>query len=189
MPEESDSAQSLQSLIDAARSAGDGLPPVHLWNPDHCGEMDLVIKRDGSWWHEGSRITRQSLSRLFSTILRKDDDGIHYLVTPVEKIAIQVELAPFTAIRVDVSGTGENQSLIFTTNIGDLVEAGPERPISVSFDTETSEPTPLVRVRRKLDALIARSVFYELADHAVERDGVMGVWSAGRFFALEASGG
>ena len=185
MPEKSDSAQSLQSLIDAARNAGEGLPPVHLWNPDHCGEMDLVIKRDGTWWHEGSRITRQSLSRLFSTILRKDDNGIHYLVTPVEKIAIKVELAPFIAVRVDVSGEGENQSLIFTTNFGDLVEAGPEKPISVRFDAESKEPTPLVRVRGQLDALIARSVFYEMAEHAVDHEGVMGVWSKGSFFALE----
>jgi hypothetical protein len=174
----------MQSLLEAARKAGGGLPPVDRWHPEYCGEMDLVIKRDGTWWHEGTRITRDRLVRLFSTILRKDDDGIHYLVTPVEKIAIQVETAPFLAVRVDVAGEGREQSLIFTTNVGDLVEAGPQHPISVSVDPETKEPTPLVRVRARLDALLARPVFYELAEIAVEHEGVMGVWSGGCFFPL-----
>ncbi|WP_233342264.1 DUF1285 domain-containing protein [Maricaulis salignorans] len=175
----------MQSLLQAARSAGDGLPPVERWHPEYCGEMDMVIKRDGSWWHEGKRITRQPLSRLFSTILRKDDDGVHYLVTPVEKIAIKVEVAPFVAVRVDATGEGEAQSLIFTTNFDDLAEAGPEHPINVRIDPVTGEPTPLVRIRGGLDALMTRPVFYELAELAVEHDGVTGVWSGGAFFALE----
>ncbi|WP_417496377.1 DUF1285 domain-containing protein [Maricaulis sp.] len=175
----------MQSLLQAARSAGDGLPPVERWHPENCGEMDMVIKRDGSWWHEGKRITRQRLSRLFSTILRKDDDGVHYLVTPVEKIAIKVEVAPFVAVRVDATGEGEAQSLIFTTNFDDLAEAGPDHPINVRIDPVTGEPTPLVRIRGGLDALMTRPVFYELAELAVEHDGVTGVWSGGAFFALE----
>ena len=174
----------MQSLLKAARDAGDGLPPVDRWHPDYCGEMDMVIKRDGTWWHEGTRITRDRLVRLFSTILRKDEDGQTYLVTPVEKIRITVETAPFIATRVDAVGEGRDQSLVFTTNMGDLAEAGPDLPIDVQFDEETGEPTPLVRVRGRLDALMARPVFYELAELAEEKDGVMGVWSGGEFFAL-----
>ena len=175
----------MQSLLKAARQAGSGLPPVERWNPAYCGEMDLVIKRDGSWWHEGRRITRQSLTRLFSTILRKDDDGVHYLVTPVEKIAIEVDEAPFLAVDFEVMGEGADQRLLFTTNFGDVVEAGPERPISVGFDPLTDEPTPLIRVRGRLDALMTRPVFYRLVDLATEETGQWGVWSGGAFFALE----
>jgi len=189
MPSTPNTRDPMQSLLDAAREAGEGLPPVEKWHPDYCGEMDMVIKRDGSWWHEGTRITRDRLVRLFSTILRKDDDGIHYLVTPVEQIAIKVEVAPFIATRVDIVGEGEDQSLVFTTNMDDLAEAGPEHPITVHIDPDTGEPTPLVRVRGRLDALMARPVFYELAEAAVERDGVMGVWSGGEFYPLGAGDG
>lgn len=189
MPSTPKTRDPMQSLLDAAREAGEGLPPVEKWHPEYCGEMDMVIKRDGSWWHEGTRITRDRLVRLFSTILRKDDDGIHYLVTPVEQIAIKVEVAPFIATRVDIVGEGEDQSLVFTTNMDDLAEAGPEHPITVHVDPETGEPTPLVRVRGRLDALMARPVFYELAEAAVERDGVMGVWSGGEFYPLGAGDG
>lgn len=185
MPADTQTPDALQSLLDAARSAGDGLPPVERWHPAYCGEMDLVIKRDGSWWHEGRRITRQRLTRLFSTILRKDDDGVHYLVTPVEKIGIEVEVAPFLAVRVDVSGEGQEQSLIFTNNFGDVSVAGPENPISVGRDPETGDPQPLIRVRAALDALMTRPVYYELAEIAVEHDGRTGVWSGGIFHALE----
>lgn len=185
MPPSIQTRDPMQSLLDAARQSGDGLPPVDKWNPEHCGEMDLVIKRDGSWWHEGTRIARERLTKLFSTVLRKDDDGIHYLVTPVEKIAIEVELAPFLAVRVDRAGDGEAQSLVFRTNFDDLVEAGPDHPIAIQKDAQTGEPVPLVRVRGRLDALLTRPVFYELADMAETQDGVPGVWSGGVFFPLE----
>ena len=187
MPPQAQTPDPMQSLLEAARSAGDGLPPVERWNPDHCGSMDMVIRRDGSWWHEGTRITRDRLKKLFSTVLRKDDDGIHYLVTPVEKIAIEVELAPFLAVRVDRAGEGEDQSLVFRTNFDDLVEAGPDHPLRVTVDGESGEPVPLIRVRGRLDALLTRPVFYELAEMAVEKDGVMGVWSGGGFFPLGAA--
>lgn len=189
MPPTTQTGDPMQSLLDAARAAGDGLPPVDKWHPEYCGEMDMVIRRDGTWWHEGTRITRDRLVRLFSTILRKDDDGIHYLVTPAEKIGITVEVAPFIATRVDAIGEGPEQTLVFTTNVGDLVEAGPEHPIEVKVDRETGEPTPLVRVRGRLDALLARPVFYELVELAVEHHGVMGVWSGGEFYPLEAADG
>ena len=189
MPSNSQTRDPMQSLLKAAREAGTGLPPVERWHPEYCGEMDLVIKRDGSWWHEGVRITRERLIRLFATILRKDDDGVHYLVTPVEKIGIEVEVAPFLAVRVDVVGEGRDQSLIFTTNMDELTEAGPDHPISVSIDPESGEPTPLVHVRGKLEALMTRPVFYELAGCAVEHEGRTGVWSGGEFYPLGEEGG
>jgi hypothetical protein len=156
---------------------------VHLWNPAHCGEIDIVIKRNGLWFHEGTPIGREALVRLFSTVLRKDPEG-YVLVTPVEKLAITVEDAPFVAIRVDREG----ESLSFLTNVGDVVEAGPDNPIRVEMDQASGEPRPYVHVRRGLEALIARPVFYELAEMATRRetpDGpMMGVTSNGAWFAV-----
>lgn len=179
--------------IAAAASQSRGIPPVHLWNPAHCGDIDIVIKRNGLWMHEGTPIGREGLVRLFSTVLRRDPDGFH-LVTPVEKLRIQVEDAPFIAVRLDrrVDAGGEPH-LRFTTNVGDVVEAGPQAPIRVEgplagADGEANEPRPYVLVRRGLEALIARPVFYELAELAEERiiDGrpMMAVRSGGAWFAL-----
>ena len=162
---------------------GKPLPPVHEWEPENCGEMDMVIKADGTWWHEGSRITRPNLVNLFSTILRKDDDD-YFLVTPAEKIQIRVERAPFLATRVDAEGEGRGQSLFFTINNGDTVEAGPQRPIRVETDSDTQEPSPFVLVRDRLEALINRQTFYELVELAEEKDSKLGVWSQGTFFPL-----
>lgn len=154
----------LESVIAAAKQApGRGLPPVHLWNPTHCGEIDIVIRKDGRWYHEGAPIGREALVRLFSTILRKDPDGFH-LVTPVEKMKIAVEDAPFIATRVDRVG----EALRFQTNVGDEVEAGPENPLRIEVGAG-GEPRPYVHVRRGLEALIARPVFYELVEMAEER--------------------
>jgi hypothetical protein len=173
----------LEGVIAAAKQApGRGLPPVHLWNPAHCGEIDIVIKRDGRWLHEGAPIGREALVRLFSTVLRKDPDGFH-LVTPVEKMKITVEDAPFIAVRVDREG----EALRFLTNVGDTVEAGPDNPIRVEAGAE-GEPRPYVHVRRGLEALIARPVFYELVEMAEERatpDGpTLGVSSNGAWFPV-----
>ena len=169
----------LDSVIQAAKQApGRGLPPVHLWNPPNTGEIDIVIKADGRWLHEGGVIGREALVRLFSTVLRKDPDGI-YLVTPVEKLKITVEDAPFVAVRVDREG----DTLRFQTNVGDTVEAGPENPIRVEIDAG-GEPRPYLHVRRGLEALIARPVFYELVEMAEEREGALGVVSNGTWFAL-----
>jgi len=171
------------AAADRAQAPGRGLPPVHLWNPAHSGEIDIVIRKDGSWIHEGAPIGRESLVRLFSTILRKDPDGFH-LVTPVEKMRITVEDAPFIAVRVDREG----EALAFLTNVGDRVEAGPEHAIRVEIDPVTGEPRPYVHVRGGLEALIARPVFYELAELAQERatpDGpVLGVTSNGAWFPV-----
>ena len=174
----------LEGVIAAAKQApGRGLPPVHLWHPAHCGEIDIVIRRDGLWFHEGTPIGREALVRLFSTVLRKDPEG-YVLVTPVEKLAITVEDAPFIAVRVDREG----EALKFLTNVGDVVEAGPDNPIRVEMDPATGEPRPYVHVRRGLEALIARPVFYELAEMAARRDTpdgpMMGVTSNGAWFAV-----
>jgi len=155
--------------IAAAAPRQRGLPPVHLWHPAHCGEIDIVIKSNGVWMHEGTPIGRPALVRLFSTVLRRDPDGFH-LVTPVEKLRIEVEDAPFTAIALDVTSEGsDRQVLRFTTNVGDEVEAGPENAIRVETDAATGEPRPYLHVRRGLEALVARAVFYELVELAVER--------------------
>ena len=155
----------LERVTQAAKQApGRGLPPVHLWNPAHCGEIDIVIKKSGLWFHEGSPIGREALVRLFSTVLRKDPDGI-YLVTPVEKMKITVEDAPFVAVRVDRM----DGALKFLTNVGDEVEAGPENAIRVEVDPDGA-PHPYLHVRRGLEALIARPVFYELVEMAEERE-------------------
>ena len=128
-------APSLEDVLKAIAPQGKegrSLPPVHLWNPEHCGDIDMRIKADGSWWHEGTRIGREKLVRLFSTILRKDEDGETYLVTPYEKVIVHVEDAPFLAIRVDRAGApGPDQRLVFTTNVGDFAVAGPDLPLRV----------------------------------------------------------
>lgn len=174
----------LDGVIAAAKAQapGRGLPPVHLWHPDHCGEIDIVIRKDGLWFHEGTPIGREALVRLFSTVLRKDPDGFH-LVTPVEKLKITVEDAPFIAIRVDRVGA----TLKFLTNVGDQVEAGPENPIRVEVDADGT-PRPYLHVRRGLEALIARAVFYELVEMAEERETLdgptLGVTSNGTWFPV-----
>lgn len=162
----SETRTGLDGVIAAVRQApGRGLPPVHLWNPAHCGDIDIVIRRDGLWFHEGSPIGREALVRLFSTVLRKDPDG-YVLVTPAEKLSITVEDAPFVAVRVDQVG----DALQFVTNVGDTIEAGPDNAIRVQIDPASGEPRPYVHVRRGLEALISRPVFYELAEMAQERD-------------------
>jgi hypothetical protein len=178
----------LDGVIAAAKQApGRGLPPVHLWNPAHCGEIDIVIKRNGLWFHEGTPIGREALVRLFSTVLRLDPDGYH-LVTPVEKMRITVEDAPFVAVRVDREG----EALKFVTNVGDVVEAGPDNAIRVEMDAATGEPRPYLHVRRGLEALIARPVFYELVEMADERptpEGPrLGVASRGAWFPVGPAG-
>jgi uncharacterized protein len=170
----------LDGVIAAAKTQapGRGLPPVHLWHPEHCGEIDIVIRRDGLWFHEGTPIGREALVRLFSTVLRKDSDGFH-LVTPVEKMKITVEDAPFIAVRVDADGG----VLRFLTNVGDVVEAGPDNPIRVEMDAATGEPRPYLHVRGALEALIARPVFYELAEMAQEHE-----TEAGSAFSVQSHG-
>jgi uncharacterized protein len=163
--------------------------PVHLWNPPFSGEIDIRIARDGTWYHEGGPITRLALAQLFSGILRLDPDGRYYLVTPVECWGIQVDDAPFVVVSMACSGSGREQTLRMTTNLEDSIEVGPDHPLRVVVDQATGEPAPYVLIRSNLEALINRSVFYELADLAVEHEvgGVsrLGVWSQGEFFPID----
>lgn len=179
---------SAESLATSARAASKGgLPPVHSWNPPDCGDLDIRIARDGTWFYLGTPIGRPELVRLFSTILRKDGDR-YVLVTPVEKVGIVVDDAPFVAVDFTVDGTDKAQTLTFETNVGDFAVAGPENPIRVMRDPETGEPSPYVLVRANLEALIDRKSFYRLVDigaHA-DHDGArwFGLWSGGVFFPI-----
>ncbi|MDX2276821.1 MAG: DUF1285 domain-containing protein [Hyphomonadaceae bacterium] len=172
----------LKTEAGAETNGGRDPPPVERWNPAHCGDIGMEILADGTWKHEGTRITRESLVRLFASILRKDEDGETYLVTPVEKIIVRVADAPFTAIRVDRDGAGESQTLAFTTNVGDVVTAGPANPIRVSYSAD--EPRPYILVRGKLEARILRAPFYEMVEWAELRDGKLGLWSGGAWFEI-----
>jgi hypothetical protein len=183
MPEPLLGLASLQRELAAGRK----LPPVEKWNPAHCGEIDIRIARDGTWFHQGTPIGRRELVRLFSTILRKEPDGF-YLVTPAEKMRIRVEDVPFMAVLLDVQGRETGQQLLFTTNVGDTVTADDEHGILVELAHDTGEPAPYIHVRAGLEARIARNVFYQLVEIAVPGEGALadqlGVWSRGRFFPL-----
>lgn len=171
----------LQAL---AQSIGDHKrPPVHLWNPSHTGAIDIVIRRDGSWIHEGSEIKRLALVQLFASILRLENDR-YYLVTPVEKLEIRVDDAPFVAVAMDVFNAGSAEQVIaFRSNLDDKVIVDAQHEISVSYSSD-GEPSPYVIVRDRLKALIGRSVWIDLAQLATQQDGVTGVLSSGMFFAL-----
>ncbi|WP_342649349.1 DUF1285 domain-containing protein [Pseudomonas sp. REB1044] len=164
-----------------------GLPPVHLWNPDFCGDIDMRIARDGTWYYLGTPIGRKPMVRLFSTILRRDGDD-YFLVTPVEKVGIRVDDAPFVAVSMQVEGEGEGQVLRFISNVDDQAEAGPEHPLRVHTCADTGEPAPYLLMRSNLEALIHRNVFYQLVDLAVPRmiegQSWLGVWSHGQFYPL-----
>ncbi len=160
-----------------------GLPPVHLWNPPFSGDMDMCIRRDGTWVHEGGVIHRVALVKLFASILKRED-GKFYLVTPVEKVGITVEDAPFVAVDVEAIGQGTAQELRFTSNLGDRVTADARNPIRVERDAKTGEPTPYVHLRAGLEALIDRKTFYRLMDLGCVEEGWFGLWSGGAFFRI-----
>jgi len=175
---------SAEGLAAAARSAGKrGLPPVHLWNPPFCGDLDMRIARDGTWFYLGTPIGRFELVKLFSSIL-KLEDGKYYLVTPVEKVGITVDDAPFVAVDFE-QDTGD---ITFETQVGDFVTAGPDHPIRVVRDLETGEPSPYVMIRAGLEALIDRKSFYRLVEigETCAVDGVdwFGLRSQGQFFPV-----
>ena len=168
----------LQKLADERR-----LPPVETWNPTRCGHSEMRIARDGTWYHQGSPITRPAMVRLFSTVLRREPDGSHVLVTPVEKLEIEVEDTAFRAIEMQTEGGGEDRSIAFRLDSGDLVIAGPANRLRV---VETAlGPSPRLEVRHGLEAELTRSIYYELAEIALaEGHDPAGVWSRGAFFAL-----
>jgi uncharacterized protein len=174
------------SLTDVAKALAEKrLPPVESWHPTHCGDSEMRIARDGTWFHQGSPIGRVEMVRLFSTILRREAEGGYVLVTPGEKLDIVVDDAPFVAVEVKNEGTGRDRSLAFRLNTGDLVMAGPEH--GVRFEDREDGPHPYLHVRGGLEALVARSVYYELAEMALD-DGAnpLGVWSGGTFFPMNA---
>ncbi len=155
--------------------------------PAFCGDIDMRIARDGGWFYHGSPIGRKPLVKLFASVLSRDEAGDYWLTTPAERCRIRVDDAPFIAIDMTASGAGEAQTVSFTTNVDDVVIAGPDHPIRVQHDHETGSPLPYLLVRGKLEALIARPVYYRLVDIAVERGDELGVWSNGVFFSLGKS--
>lgn len=172
------------TLAEAARAAKTrGLPPLEKWNPPFCGDLDMQIKRDGTWFYEGTPIGRPELVKLFSTILWREGDK-YFLVTPVEKVGITVEDAPFVAVDFEAEGAGDAQKLSFISNVDDVAIAGPSNPIRVERDPETGEPAPYVLIRRNLEALIDRKSFYRLVELGVHHDGWFGLWSEGEFFGI-----
>ena len=163
-------ATGLEALVSRAVTGTKGLPPVDKWNPPFCGDLDMEIRADGTWFYMGTPIGRQPLVRLFSTVLRKDADGRTYLVTPVEKVGIRVEDAHFLAVELNVSGEGVEQVMTFRTNVGDIVEAGRSNPLRFVIDDENGGLKPYILVRGRLEALLARPVMYELIAHGEEID-------------------
>lgn len=181
MPDHSDKSVSAEGIAAAARKAtsSGGLPPVHLWNPPFCGDLDMEIRADGTWFYQGTPIGREALVRLFSTILKREGDR-YFLVTPVEKVGIRVEDAPFVAVDAEIGP----DRITFTTNVGDKVTADADHPIVLRGTPD--RPRPYIHVRAGLEALIDRKTFYRLAAAASEGpEGRVGVRSCGQFFALE----
>ena len=169
----------LQKLIDQRR-----LPPVDRWNPEHCGDSGMRIASDGTWYHQGTPIRRPAMVRLFSTVLRREPDGRHVLVTPVEMLAIEVESTAFRAVEISREGEGRDQRLAFRLDSGDAVILGPDHPLRL-VATERG-PSPRLVVRHGLEAELVRPVYYELAELAIAGgETPPGVWSNGAFFPLE----
>jgi hypothetical protein len=172
------------------------LPPVHLWNPAFCGHIDMRIARDGRWYYMGTTIDRPRMVKLFAGILRREPDDSYVLVTPVERVGIQVDDAPFVAVELSVTGRGDGQGhspetgqrLAFRTNLDDVVPLDAAHPLRVAENPATGEPSPYILVRDRLEALISRPVYYELVALAEEKqvDGVtkLGLWSEGEFFVI-----
>ena len=169
----------LQQLIDERR-----LPPVDKWNPESCGHSEMRIGRDGIWYHQGSPISRPAMVRLFSTILRREPDGSHVLVTPAEKLEIDVETTAFRAIGMHSEGEGPGRRIAFGLDSGDAVILGPDHPLRIVADGHG--PSPRLLVRHGLEAELTRSVYYDLAELALaEGNDPPGIWSDGAFFPLE----
>lgn len=175
------SADSLIASINASKTRG--LPPVHLWNPPFCGDLDMRIARDGTWFYQGTPIGRPALVKLFSSILKREN-GKYFLVTPVEKVGITVDDAPFVAIDFESTGAGQDQNVTFETQVGDTAAAGADHPIRVERDPETGEPSPYVHIRADLEALIDRKSFYRLVELGSHEEGWFGIWSGGTFFQV-----
>jgi hypothetical protein len=184
-----DAANPLQGLKDAEKAAGRGLPPVHLWNPPFCGDIDMRIAQDGTWFYMNSPIGRKPLVKLFASVMRHDEDGKYYLVTPAEKCGIRVDDAPFVAIRMTAEGRGRDQVIGFETNTDDEVTVDDAHPLRVETEEGTGGLKPYVLVRGRLEALVSRALFYDLVAKGMvgEQGGErwFGVWSSGRFWPMQ----
>jgi hypothetical protein len=172
----------LEALLKA--QAGDRMPPVERWDPPYCGDIGMAILRDGTWLYQGSPIGRKPLVKLFSRVLRRDADGRYFLVTPAEKVDVAVADAPFLAVEMEVQGAGPDQTLIFRTNVDDVVACGPEHPMRFVAEDGSGGLKPYVHVRGRLEALVTRALYYDLVELAVEEAGVLGIWSGGHFFVM-----
>ena len=180
-------ADNLAKAVAVATKGRRGPAPVHIWDPPYCGDLDIRIARNGQWWYLGTPIGRLELVNLFASVL-KLEDGKYFLVTPVEKIGITVDDAPFVAIDFEIDLPGAAQTITFETNVGDLSVAGPDNPIRVERDPETGEPSPYVHVRAGLEALIDRKSYYrlvEIGEHEdVDGERWFGLRSGGIFFPI-----
>ena len=181
--DQSDASNPLRGLSEAAKAKGP--PPVHLWNPPFCGDIDMRIAGDGTWFYMNSPIGRKPLVQLFSSVLRHDEDGKFYLVTPVEKVGISVVDAPFTAVRMRIDGAGREQLIRFETNVDDEVAVDAAHPLRFETEAGTDGLKPYVLVRARLEALVTRALFYDLAAVGTVKDGWFGVWSSGMFFPMQ----
>ncbi|WP_336057125.1 DUF1285 domain-containing protein [Nitratireductor sp. CH_MIT9313-5] len=185
---EAGDAGALEAMISRAARAGKGAAPVDKWNPDFCGDLDMRIAADGTWFYMGTPIGRAALVQLFSSVLRKDEDGRTYLVTPVEKVGITVEDAHFIAVEMTVTGQGDTQILTFRTNVGDVVEAGEDHPLRFEDEPATGGVKPYLLVRGRLEALLSRALLYQLVDlgETIRIDGVdmFAVRSKGTVFPI-----
>jgi uncharacterized protein len=183
MAEARDASNPLAGLKDVHK-AGSGLPPVHLWNPPFCGDIDMRIAGDGTWFYMNSPIGRKPLYSLFSRVLRRDGDD-YFLVTPVEKCGIRVDDAPFLAVRMTVMGEGRTQVISFETNVDDHVSVNAEHPLRFADEAGTDGLKPYVLVRSNLEALVNRALFYDLVGLGVVEGEWFGVWSEGVFFPMK----
>ncbi|MHA7776977.1 DUF1285 domain-containing protein [Roseibium sp. M-1] len=184
--------EGLKALMSRADGRSKSPPPVEKWNPPFCGDLDIRIARDGTWFYLGSPIGRMPLVKLFASVLRKDEDGRHYLVTPVEKVGITVEDAPLLAVEMAVERRGADQVLTIRSNLGDLVTVGPDHPLRFEKEPDTGGLKPYVLVRGRIEALFTRALMYQLADlmeeckddRAGATETLMGIWSSGEFYAV-----
>jgi len=182
----------LEDLLKSA--AGDKIPPVETWDPPYCGDIGMEIRGDGTWFYQGTPIGRKPLVKLFSRVLRRDADGRHYLVTPAEKVDVSVVDAPFLAVEMEVQGSGPDQTLIFRTNVDDVVICDAQHPLRFCAQPETGGLKPYINVRGHLDALVTRALYYDLVElaqpegttgsNATDADR-LGVRSRGAWFPLE----
>ena len=181
-------AKGLETIYEFSKKEKNSLPPVDKWNPEFCGDIDMKIMRNGKWFYMGTEIKRPAMVKLFSGILRLDSDNCYYLVTPVEKVRISVEDAPFIATSLISENKDNINHLYFITNVNEKILLTKNNPLEIKIDNKTEEPSPYIFVRKNLKALISRSVFYELIELATKKniDGkdCLVLASAGEVFKL-----